>query len=78
MLIQVCGPGCASCTKAEQIVKEAVAEARVAATVEKVSDFAAMARLGVLSTPAVIVDGQIKCVGKVPNKGEVLTWLGKP
>jgi len=75
MLIQVCGPGCASCAKAEQAVKEAVAEAGVAAKVEKVSDFAAMAKLGVLSTPSVIVDGQIKCVGKIPSKKEVLAWL---
>ena len=75
MLIQVCGPGCASCAKTEQAVKEAVAEAGVAAKVEKVSDFAAMAKLGVLSTPSVILDGQIKCVGKVPSKKEVLAWL---
>jgi len=78
MLIQVCGPGCASCTKAETIVKGAVAEAGVTATVEKVSDFAAMAKLGILSTPSVIIDGQIKCVGKVPNKDEVLAWIKKP
>ena len=75
MLIQVCGPGCASCAKAEQVVKEAVAEAGVAATVEKVRDFAAMARLGVLSTPSVVVDGQARCIGKVPSKQEVLAWL---
>jgi len=77
MLIQVCGPGCASCAKAEQIVKEAVVESGVAATVEKVNDFAAMARLGVLSTPAIVIDGKIKCVGKVPGKNDVLGWLGK-
>ncbi len=75
MLIQVCGPGCASCAKAEQVVKEAVAESGAAATVEKVSDFAAMARLGVLSTPSIVVDGQVRCVGKVPSKKEVLGWL---
>ncbi len=75
MKIQICGPGCASCEKAEQVVKEAVAEAGVAAEVEKVTDFAEMARLGVLSTPAVIIDGAVKCVGRVPTKKEVLQWL---
>jgi small redox-active disulfide protein 2 len=75
MLIQVCGPGCASCAKTEQVVKEAVAEAGVAATIEKVSDFAAMAKLGILTTPAVVIDGKTRCVGKVPGKAEVLVWL---
>ena len=75
MEIKVCGPGCANCTKAEQIVQEAVAEAQVEATITKVTDFAEMAKLGVLSTPAIVVDGQTKCVGKVPSKEEVLTWL---
>jgi small redox-active disulfide protein 2 len=75
MEIKVCGPGCANCTKAENVVKEAVAEAGVTVELVKVTDFADMAKLGVLSTPAVVVDGQIKCVGKVPSKSEVLTWL---
>ena len=76
MEIKVCGPGCANCTKAEAVVKEAVAESGITAEVEKVTDFAEMARLGVLSTPAVVINGQIKCVGKVPKKKEVLEWLG--
>ena len=75
MEIKVCGPGCANCTKAESIVKEAVAEAGIDVRILKISDFAEMAKLGVLSTPAIVVDGQIKCVGKVPTKNEVLEWL---
>ena len=75
MEIKVCGPGCANCTKAEMIVKEAVADSGIDARILKISDFAEMAKLGVLSTPAVLVNGQIKCVGKVPTKNEVLEWL---
>jgi len=75
MEIKVCGPGCANCTKAESIVREAVAEAGVDARILKISDFAEMAKLGVLSTPAIVIDGKIKCVGKVPGKKEVLAWL---
>ena len=75
MEIKVCGPGCANCSKAENIVKEAVADAGINAQVLKITDFAEMAKLGVLSTPAVIIDGQIKCVGKVPTKSEVMEWL---
>jgi small redox-active disulfide protein 2 len=75
MEIKVCGPGCANCTKAEAIVKEAVADSGIDAQILKISDFAEMAKLGVLSTPAVLINGQIKCVGKVPTKDEVLEWL---
>ena len=75
MEIKICGPGCANCTKAENIVKEAVAEAGLDAEIYKITDFAEMAKLGVLSTPAVIVNGKIMCVGKVPSKNEVIQWL---
>jgi len=75
MEIKVCGPGCANCTKAENIVKEAVADSGIDAQILKISDFAEMAKLGILSTPAVVINGQIKCVGKVPTKNEVLEWL---
>jgi small redox-active disulfide protein 2 len=75
MEIKVCGPGCANCTKAEAVVKEAVIESGVSAEVAKVTDFAEMAKLGVLSTPAIVINGQIKSVGKVPAKSEVLEWL---
>jgi len=76
MDIKVCGPGCAKCHEAERLVKEAVEEAKVAATIEKVTDFNAIAGYGVFSTPAVIIDGQVKCVGKVPSKKDILKWIG--
>ena len=75
MEIKVMGPGCPKCTEAEKIVKDAVAKAGIEATVEKVTDFQEMAKHGVLSTPAVVIDGQIKCVGKVPTASEVEGWL---
>ena len=75
MEIKVCGPGCANCTKAENIVKEAIATAGIDAQVYKITDFAEMAKLGVLSTPAIVIDGHVKCVGKVPSKSEVMEWL---
>lgn len=75
MKIQICGPGCVNCEKAAEIVEQAIAEAGIEAEVVKVTDFADMAKMGVLSTPAVVVDGEVKCVGKVPAKNEVLGWL---
>jgi small redox-active disulfide protein 2 len=75
MDIKVLGPGCPKCKQAERIVKEAVAEAGVGATVEKVTDIMQIAGYGVFGTPAVVVDGQVKCVGKIPKKEEVMKWL---
>ena len=75
MHIKVMGPGCPKCLEAEKIVKSVVDESGVDATVEKISDFQEIAKHGVFSTPAVVIDGQIKCVGKVPSKKEVSEWL---
>lgn len=75
MKIKVLGPGCPKCHQTEKIVKEAVAEAGVTAEVEHVSDLAEIARHGIFSTPAVVIDGAVKATGKIPSKGEVLRWL---
>ncbi|BBO88434.1 thioredoxin family protein [Desulfosarcina ovata subsp. ovata] len=75
MEIKVLGPGCAKCKQAEQIVKEAVAESGVTATVEKVTDVMQIAGYGVFGTPAVVVDGEVKIVGKVPKKKDVMAWI---
>lgn len=75
MEIKVLGPGCAKCSEVQKIMQAAVDEAGVTATIEKVSDFQKIAGYGVFSTPAVVVDGQVKCVGKVPSKTEAVAWL---
>jgi len=75
MEIKVLGPGCAKCEKTEKIVKEAIQEAGIEASVEKVSDMMQIAGYGVFATPAVVVDGEVKCTGKVPKKDEILSWL---
>lgn len=75
MIIKIFGPGCPKCNEAEKTVRQAVAEAGVEATVEKVADFQEMAANGIFSTPAVMVDGEVKCTGRAPSKSDVLTWL---
>jgi len=75
MEIKVLGPGCAKCQQAEKVVKEAIAEAGVAANIEKVADLMKIAGYGVFGTPAVVVNGEVKSVGKIPKKQDVLAWL---
>jgi small redox-active disulfide protein 2 len=77
MEIKVLGPGCLKCQQTEKIVKEAVAELGVAATVGHVTDFMEIAGYGVIGTPAVVVDGEVKSAGKVPKKEDVKKWIGK-
>ena len=75
MEIKVLGPGCPKCQQTEKVVKEAVSEAGVAADIEKVTDVMKIAGYGVFGTPAVVVNGEVKSVGKIPKKQEVLAWL---
>lgn len=77
MEIKVLGPGCPRCKATEQNVKEALAESGVSANVEKVTDTMKIASYGVFGTPAVVVDGEVKSVGKIPSKEEVKGWIEK-
>lgn len=75
MEIKILGPGCPKCQQTEKVVKEAVAEAGVAADIEKVTDTMKIAGYGVFGTPAVVVDGEVKSVGKIPKKEDVRGWI---
>ncbi len=75
MEIKVLGPGCAKCAQAEKVVTEAVAETGVDAQIEKITDTLEIAGYGVFGTPAVVVNGEVKSVGKVPAKEQVKSWL---
>ena len=77
MEIKVLGPGCPKCQQTEKNVKEAVVEADVDANVDKVTDVMEIAKYGVFGTPAVVVDGEVKSVGKIPDKEEIKNWISK-
>jgi small redox-active disulfide protein 2 len=59
------------------VVKEAVVESGVDARIEKVTNLLDIARYGVFGTPAVVVDGEVKSVGKIPSKEDVQKWIKK-
>ena len=75
MDIKVLGPGCAKCQQTAKIVEEAVAEVGVEAQILKVTDTMEIAGYGVFGTPAVVIDGDVKSVGKIPQKIDVIGWL---
>jgi small redox-active disulfide protein 2 len=63
------------CQKAEEVVKQTLEAAGVQATVVKVSDIQQMVAAGILSTPAVAVDGVVKLAGRIPKADEVRAWV---
>ncbi len=75
MEIKVLGPGCPKCDQTANLIKEALAEADVEATVEKVTDVMEIAGYGVFGTPAVVIDGEVKSVGKIPAKDDIKSWI---
>jgi small redox-active disulfide protein 2 len=77
MEIKVLGPGCPRCQETEKNVKEAVTESGLDAQVDKVTDVMDIAKYGVFGTPAVVIDGEVKSVGKIPKKEEIKGWISK-
>ena len=75
MKIKVLGPGCAKCQKTYDLVNEALADSGQQAEVEKVTGMMDIAAYGVMGTPAVVVDEKVKCVGKIPSKDEIISWI---
>jgi len=75
MEVKVFGPGCAKCTETENLVKEVAAAKGGNITVQKVTDLKEMMAAGVMSTPAVAVDGVLKSTGRVPSREEIAGWL---
>ncbi len=76
MKIEILGPGCPKCQSLAKNVEAAVWELGLPATVEKVTDIGAIAKRGVLATPALAIDGEIKSTGRALTVGQVRALLG--
>jgi len=77
MEIKVLGPGCPKCEATKKNVEEAVNQSGLNADITKVTDIMEIAKHGVFGTPAVVVDGEVKSVGKIPTKDEIKGWIKK-
>ena len=75
MRIEVLGTGCPKCKATMSNAEKAVAEAGVQAEIVKVDDIVEIATRGVMMTPALLVDGEVKAVGKIPTVEEIKSWL---
>lgn len=75
--IKVLGSGCAKCNALEAATKEALAALSMDITIEHVTDFTEIAAYGVMTTPALVIDGKVVSFGKVLKKDEVIKILQK-
>lgn len=75
MIIKILGTGCAKCNKLEQNIRKAVEELGLAVTIEKVQDLKGIARYGVMITPTLVIDEEVKVVGKVLKVDEIKALL---
>jgi len=75
MEIKILGSGCPKCRTTEKNVKEALAESGLDAQVDKVTDVMEISKYGVFTTPAVVIDGKVKSVGKIPDTEEIKKWV---
>jgi len=73
--IQILGTGCAKCIKLTENAKKAAEEAGVACEIEKVTELTKIIDLGVMMTPALAIDGEVKSVGKVLSVEEIKKLL---
>jgi len=77
MDIKILGTGCPKCQRLEQLTREVAAELGVDAQFEHVRDMAEIMKYPVISTPALVVDGEVKVASRMPSKEELARWLGK-
>lgn len=73
--IEIFGTGCAKCKKLEKNTKKAVKKLGIEAEIEKIEDIEEMSAKGVMTTPALAVDGEVKVKGKVPSAGQIKKLL---
>jgi len=73
--IQILGTGCANCTNTFRLVEEVARAKGVDIVLSKVEDLPSIVRLGVISTPGVVIDGQVVHAGGVPSREQVERWL---
>lgn len=75
MKIEILGTGCPKCKKTEKIVRETLNDHGIDAEIIKVEDINDIIDRGVMLTPAIVVDGTVRIVGRVPKKDEIVNML---
>lgn len=77
MKIEILGTGCPKCKKLNELAEEAVNELNLSAEIIKITDINKIIDYGVMMTPALVIDGDVKVAGKIPSKQEIAEWIKK-
>ena len=75
MNIKILGIGCAKCNKLEELTKKAITELNVDADIEKVKNLDKIMDYGVMLTPGLVIDEQVKVAGKIPSIDQIKAWI---
>jgi len=77
MKVEILGTGCPKCEKVAELTEQAAKELGIEVEIIKVTDLKEITNRGVMFTPALYIDGEIKCAGKIPDIEEIKKWLKK-
>lgn len=75
MVIRILGPGCPRCEEVAKRTIDVLAEMNVAADVQKVTDLKEIATYNVFTTPGLVINGKVKCSGRIPAKAQIKKWI---
>ena len=75
MKIKILGGGCSRCERLEKLAREAASETGIEAAFTKVKEIDAIMAYNVMNTPALVIDEEVVCSGRIPTHAEVTTWL---
>ncbi len=75
MKIQVFGKGCAKCKKTYQLIEEELEREGLLASITHITDLNELVERGIMITPTVMVDGEVKVEGRVPRASEIRSWF---
>ncbi|MFQ6065987.1 MAG: thioredoxin family protein [bacterium] len=77
MKVQIFGTGCPNCKRLEANARKAIEELGINAKIEKVQEIKEIVRFGVMMTPALAIDGKVKCLGEIASPEKIRKWLEK-
>jgi small redox-active disulfide protein 2 len=75
MEIRILGPGCPRCFEVERRSRNALALLNIAADLQKISDIKKIAESNIFATPGLIINGKVKCSGRIPSVEEIKKWI---
>lgn len=75
LTVKVLGPGCNNCKMVEAVARKAITNLTLEAQIVKITDYNEMRVYPILATPGLVVNEKLVCAGRIPEEGEVVTWL---